>query len=148
MNWTTVNENDLQCVLNKNQLDLLKAETARGEDRSVCIKIIELVVSRIRAEIAASGKNMLDVNYAKIPMELKECTLRLALEALQTRMPTIELTSAQERAINDSKEILRRVATGELPVSRPRNGVKTARKFAIEHGGAERKISRTSTVGL
>ncbi len=148
MDWVTIQEDDLQCVLNKNQLDLLKAETIRSANASICVKIIELVVSRIRAEIAASGKNMLDENYAKIPMELKECALRLAMESLQTRIPSMELSESQKRAIDASREILRRVANGELPVSKPRNGVRTARKFSITHGSASRKITRKSTEGM
>ena len=148
MNWIKITEDDLQCTLNKNQLDLLKAETIQTSNVSICTKIIELVVSRIRAEIAASGINMLDENYAKIPPELKECALRLAMESLQVTIPSMELSQSQTRAINDAKEILQRVACGKLPVSRPLHGVKTARKFAISHGSETRKLTRNSTEGL
>ena len=148
MNWTTITENDLLCALNKNQLDLLKSEAMHRNDTSMCVKVIELVVSRIRAEIAASGINMLDKDYAKIPLELKDCALKLAIEALQTRMDCFEISSAQQRAADNAREILARVASGKLPVSRPRNGIKTARKHSIAYGGSQRKITRNTTESI
>ncbi|MBO5254550.1 MAG: hypothetical protein J6B07_01850 [Opitutales bacterium] len=132
--WIKITEQDLQIALNKTQLDLLKAEAIKTANTSICTNIIELVVSRIRAEIAASGVNMLDIDYARIPPELKECALRLAIESLHVRIPAIELSQAQIRAIEDSKEILSRVATGKLPISIPTNAIKTARKHTISHG--------------
>ncbi len=145
--WISITEDDLQSVLNKNQLELLKAEKISEKSSSICTKIIELVVSRIRAEIAASGVNMLDENYAKIPPELKECALRLALESLCIRIPSIELSNAQIRAIDDAKEILSRVAVGKLPVSIPVGGIKTARKHAITYGVRTRSTNGKSMEG-
>ena len=138
----------MQCALNKNQLDALKAEAVRSANASICTKILELTVSKIRAEIAASGINMLDENYAKIPPELKECALRLAMESLQTRVPSMELSKSQTRAIDAAYATLERVAAGKLPVSTPERGVKTARKHAIAHGAAPRLAGRNSTRGL
>ena len=148
MNWITITENDLLCALNKNQLDLLKAEALQRNDSSICAKVIELVVSRIRAEIAASGINMLDKNYAKIPPELKECALKLAIESLQTRIDCFEISTPQQRAADNAREILARVASGKLPVSRPRNGIKTARKYSISHGAQQRKATRQTMEGM
>ena len=147
INWTTLTEDDLLCALNKPQLDLLKAEAIQTNHASLCSKIIELVVSRIRAEITASGINMLDENYAKIPPELKECAIRLAIESLHVRVPSIELTQAQIRAIDDAKEILTRVAIGKLPVSVSKNPVKTARKNAIQHASRPRNTSGKALEG-
>ena len=138
----------MQCVLNKNQLDVLKAEAVRSANASICTKILELVVSKIRAEIAASGVNMLDENYAKIPPELKECALRLAMESLQARVPAMELSKSQTRAIDAAYAVLERVASGKLPVSTPERGIKTARKYSIAHGSAPRQAGRISTGGL
>lgn len=148
MNWTRITEEDLECVLNKTQLDLLKSEAVRRNNASIAAKAIELAVSRIRAEIAASGVNMLDEDYAKIPPELRECGMRLAVDILQSRIPSLELSQSQLRAIESSNEILRRVAAGELPVVRPRRGIKTARKYAVDHKASERRITRVSTEGM
>lgn len=147
MNWIVIQEADLHCILSKNQIDLLKAEAVKNGDTSICAKAIELAVSRVRAEIAASGANMLDENYGKIPPELKECTLRLAAEILQSRIPTLEFGRVQTAALEDAKQTLARVAEGKLPVSRPRNGVRTARKFSICCGGQSRRLGRASTEG-
>lgn len=148
MDWIILTERDLFDLLNKSQLDMLKAEAVKTNDSGICNRIIDMIVSRIRAEIAASGVNMLDCNYAKIPPELRETALRLALEALQTRLPELELSPAQIRAADYAREILARVAEGKLPVSRPTNGIKTARKFAVAHGVGERKFTRKSTEGM
>ncbi len=137
----------MHCILSKNQIDLLKSEAVKNGDASICAKAIELAVSRVRAEIAASGTNMLDENYGKVPPELKECTLRLAAEILQSRIPTLEFGKVQAAALENAKQTLARVADGKLPVSRPRNGVRTARKFSICHGAESRRLGRASTEG-
>lgn len=147
MNWIQLQESDLHCILSKSQIDLLKAEALKNGDASICAKAMELAVSRVRAEIAASGTNMLDENYGKIPPELKECALRLAAEILQSRIPTLEFGKIQAAALETAKQTLARVSEGKLPVSRPRNGVRTARKFSMCHGGQSRRLGRASTEG-
>lgn len=148
MNWTTISPCDLSQILNKNQLDLLKAESLRNGDASMPEKAIDLAVSRVRAEIAASGLNMLDENYSKIPPELRECAMRLAAAILQTRIPTMEFTASQKKALENCLDLLKRVSDGLVPVTRPRNAVRTARKYSISFGGQKRRLSRSSTEGF
>lgn len=119
MDWIKLESEDLECALNKPQLEILKAQILRSPARDVARDVLDSVIARVRAEIAASGLNMLDTDHSRIPPELRECVLRLAVEALQLRVPNMELTAAQTKHADFARQTLIRVATGELPISRP-----------------------------
>jgi len=119
MTWITLTGADLEDALNKPQLDILKSARLRSPTRNVAEEALASVVSRIRAEIAASGLNNLDQNHAKIPPELRGCALCLAVESLQLRVPTMEPSAAQEKHADLAREMLLRVAEGKLPISKP-----------------------------
>ena len=97
MDWINLKTSDLECALNKPQLEILKAQSLKSPGREPAAEILDSVVVRIRAEVAASGLNAIDPDHSRIPPELKECALRLAAEALQTRLPQMELTDRQCR---------------------------------------------------
>ena len=149
MDWINLKTSDLECALNKPQHEILKAQTLKSPGREPAAEILDSVVVRIRAEVAASGLNAIDPDHSRIPPELKECALRLAAEALQTRLPQMELTDRQCRLADEARETLARVARGELPVSSPLFGVRTGlpRKGA-NFGAARRVATRKSTRGL
>ena len=149
MDWIILKTSDLECVLNKPQLDVLKAQSFKTPGRDPAAEILDSTTVRIRAEIAASGVNSIDPDHARIPPELKECALRLAAESLQTRVPQMELTDHQRKLADVAREMLARVARGELPVSAPRFGIRTANvKKGAYFGASARIATRKTTEGL
>ena len=131
MDWIKIFPEDLEAVLNKPQLETLKAQSLRSKNRNITEEIIANIIVRIRAEIAASGINLLDTDHSRIPPELKDCALYLAIEALQTRISSLEVSNSQTKHFDLARQTLLRVASGELPVSRPRYAIRTASKKSL-----------------
>ena len=146
MDWIKLTTKDLECVLNKPQLDILKAQALRSPDMDIAFEVISNIVARIRAEIAVSGLNSLDADHSRIPLELKDCALRLCVESLQARLPSMELSKLQIIYADDARETLVRVASGELPVSRPLFSISTATAKKGISSSASKKISTRKTM--
>ena len=145
-NRCVITTKDLECVLNKPQLDILKAQSLRSPDVDIAFEVISNIVARVRAEIAVSGLNSLDADHSRIPLELKDCALRLCIELLQARLPSMELSKQQIKYADDARETLSRVARGELPVSRPLFSISTATAKKGISSSASRKISTRNTM--
>lgn len=149
MEWIRLTSEDLEYALNKPQLETLKAESLRNLKRDIAQDVLNTVVARIRAEISASGLNCLDADHSRIPYELRDCALRLAVEALHLRVPSIEISALQSKHADLARETLLRIATGQLPVSRPTAAVRTASaKRSVYSKSAPRKATRSTTEGL
>lgn len=149
MDWITLKTSDIECVLNKPQLDILKAQSLKTPGRDIAAETLDSIAVRIRAEIGASGLNLLDPDHSRIPPELKECALRLAAESLQTRLPQMELSERQCKLADNARETLERIARGELPVSTPLVGIRTGLpKKGASFGASKRIATRNSTKGL
>ena len=102
-----------------------------------------------KRQISASGLNCLDADHSRIPYELRDCALRLAVEALHLRVPSIEISALQSKHADLARETLLRIATGQLPVSRPTAAVRTASaKRSVYSKSAPRKATRATTEGL
>ena len=88
---------------------------------------------------------MLDADHSRIPPELKECALRLAVESLHLRVPSIEMSQSQQKHADIARETLLRVSRGELPVSRPIFGISTGdSRKGVSSGAAPRKADSKS----
>jgi len=149
MDWIKLTSDDLESVLNKPQLEILKAQSLRTLKRDIAQDVLDSTIARVRAEIAASGLNVLDEDHSRIPFELRECALRLAVESLQLRVPTIELSALQSKHADLARELLLRVATGQLPISRPAFGIRisTARR-GVRSCAAKRNATRKTLEGI
>ncbi len=149
MDWISISASDVESALNKGQLEALKAESLRTLDRDVTFELISSITTRIRAEIAAGGISALDSDHSRIPPELKDAALRLVVEALQLRVPALELSAAQIKHADLARETIARVARGELPVSRPRFAIRTSvRRKAVEAKSARNRVSRKNIGAL
>lgn len=149
MSWIKINAVDLEEILNKPQIDILKARTFSSKGGDPASRAIESAVARVRMEVSASGLNALDIDHSRVPQELKEVALRLAVESLMIRIPAMEISASQQRAADEAREILRRVASGELPISRPAISVSSASaKKGISHKASKKIAGRDKLKGL
>ena len=115
--WITLTAEDLPTYLLAAQVRLLR--TVEGSKMDPIPALLQDVIGRIRADISASGKWPLSANASTIPAELRGAACALILEALQGRIPALRLTDDQKRSADQARELLRRIAKGEQPVSRP-----------------------------
>ncbi len=149
MDWISLKVSDVEAALNKAQLEALKAESIRTLNRDVAFEIIADVVTRIRAEISAGEISSLDADHSRIPPELKEPALRLIVEALQLRVPAMELSASQMKHADLARETIARIARGELPVSRPRLAIRTStHKKGVFAKSAPQKANRKNMEAL
>ena len=94
MDWINITPSDLECVLNKPQLDILKAQSLKTPGREPAAEIIDSIVVRIRAEIAASGLNSIDPDHSRLPPR----TQRMRPEARRRGTPNATAANGANRA--------------------------------------------------
>ncbi len=119
--WITLQISDLNDYLAANQVQALQTIALANDQGNPINEIIDDITARIRAEISGNHNNILSTNKTEIPHELKSCACYLILEAAQTRLTGLQLSNDQVRMANESREYLKRIAQGEIPVSLPDN---------------------------
>lgn len=119
--WTTLQISDLNDYLAANQVQALQTIALANDQGNPINEIIDDITARIRAEISGNHNNILSTNKTEIPYELKSCACYLILEAAQTRLTGLQLSNDQIRMANESREYLKRIAQGEIPISLPDN---------------------------
>lgn len=81
--------------------------------------IIENVIIRIRAEIAAGGRTVLAADASTIPPSLKALAIRMALRDGQSRVNVagaLELSDQEKEEWRQDVRYLERIARGEITV--------------------------------
>jgi hypothetical protein len=82
-------------------------------------EILANVVARIRTEIAAGGRTVLDVDATKIPPSLKSLALRMVLREGQSRLNAagaLPLSDDEREEWRQDVRYLERIAKGEISV--------------------------------
>jgi hypothetical protein len=119
MSWTALTSADVYAGLVAAQIDTLRNRAlAPGQPDPLPILLAD-VTARVRAEIRTCRRNRLDQDPALLPPELKLAASHLVLEALQARLPNLALTTDQLDLADNARQLLERVANGEVAVSKP-----------------------------
>lgn len=124
--WITIQTPDLYDYMAATQVNAIKSVELASWQTNPIDEIIDDVTARIRAEISGNKNNRLSADKTKIPHDLKSVACYLVLESAQVRIPTLKLTEDQVRLANESREYLKRIAQGEVPVSCPDDAQKAA----------------------
>lgn len=106
--WTSITEKSVSHYLYPTQLEALRQHSDPLD------AIIADTVAMVRAEIRNNPKNQYNPDPSLIPKELKRPTCHLIIEALQSRIPSLKLTSDQIHNANVARALLRRMASAEL----------------------------------
>ena len=119
MLWLSLLAADLVTAKAAALVDALRT-AALGEGQSDPVPgIIDTVVLRIRAEISAGGRTLLDVDPATIPPSLKSLALRMVLREAQSRLNAagaLPLADDEREEWRQDVRYLERIAKGEIAV--------------------------------
>ena len=117
--WTCLTSADVYAGLVAAQIDTLRTRALAPGQPDPLPTLLADVTARVRAEIRTGRRNRLDQDPALLPPELKLAASHLVLEALQARLPNLVLTADQIRLADNARQLLARVASGELAVAKP-----------------------------
>jgi phage gp36-like protein len=119
-NWTTITSDDLNDTKVAAMVNALRTSALASGQTDPSPRIIQEVVSRIRAEIKGCYKNKLDEDQAKIPNSLKDLACRMVLRLLKNRLE-LPLTDDEKDDRRSDEKFLERIARCEVPITTPDN---------------------------
>lgn len=121
--WITITAEDLNDYQVGAQVEALRTAALADNQADPFDNIAADVITRMRAEIQGHPSNRVSATAGTIPPDLKWVGCWLILEAMQTRLPGLELTEEQKRMIDDAHDYLKRVAKGEVPIETPNDPI-------------------------
>lgn len=124
VSWITITIADLNTAKASALVDALRtAALGEGQPDPIPDTIVS-VVQRIRAEIAAGGKTVLDADPEKLPPSLKSIAVRMVLREGQGRLNAIgalPLSDDEREEWRQDVRYLERIAKGEISVEKSDN---------------------------
>jgi len=121
-NWPSITIDDLNDAKVAALVDALRTAALAEGQTDPSPRIIQSVVSRIRAEVKGCAKNLLDADITTIPNDLKDIAVRMILRKMKGRLE-IPLTEDEVREMKDDVRYLERVSACAVPVDQPDNPV-------------------------
>lgn len=109
--WIPITIESVSCYLSPIQLSALQTH---GDPLQ---EIITDIIAWVRSEVRSNPHNELINNPALIPLELKSAACHLIIEALQSRIPSLKLSSDQIRNAQNARILLQRVARAEITIT-------------------------------
>ncbi|MBI5768757.1 MAG: hypothetical protein HZA93_13245 [Verrucomicrobia bacterium] len=122
--WTTLTAADLPVGKAAALVAALQSAALGDGQADPMPGIVANVITRIRAEIAAGGRRVLDADATKIPPSLKPLAMRMALREGQSRINvagSLELTEQEKEEWRQDVRYLERIAKGEITVEESDN---------------------------
>lgn len=117
--WIVPTVGDLNEFLNAPQLEALQTAALGEEQPDPVAAALAAVVEWVRAEVRAHSGNRVSLTAGAIPAMLWASCAALAIEQAQARLPAFRLTADQVRLAREARLLLRRVASGNIPVPLP-----------------------------
>lgn len=117
--WITLTVAQLDTAKAATLVDALQSAalaTGQGDPLPECIAN---VTARVRMEIAAGGRTILDADATRVPPSLKSLALRLVIAEAQSRLNIqdgLALSEDDREQLRQDYRLLERIAKGELTV--------------------------------
>lgn len=100
-------------------------------------EVMPAVVAEIRGFITACPVNVLSATANSVPRQLERTAYLLIIEALQGRLPGVNLTKGQTEALEKCREILQMVAECKYAIANPTNPAVDN----VQHGAPARVVT-------
>lgn len=151
MSWSTITINDLKDTKVSALVEACRTAALGSGQADPVPNIVTNVTTRIRAEISGCAQNVLDVDTAKIPADLKSLASRMIMREAMSRIQQSLTEDEREEQRNDLR-YLERIARGEVPVAvsdNPSAGGEVQKGGAIQQASTpSRKATREKLAGL
>lgn len=99
------------------------------------------VIARVRAQIGSNKTNQLSATANSVPPDLKTHTCWLIIQAMQGRLPGLNLTADEKEMVKKAEDYLANVASGKFLVLTPTDPQGTS---PLEMGAAAEVVSDTT----
>ncbi len=117
--WITITTAQLDTAKAAALVDALQSAALGAGQGDPLPEVITAVTARIRMEIAAGGRTVLDADASRLPPSLKSLALRLVLAEAQSRLNisnALALSDDDKEQLRQDYRFLERIARGELTV--------------------------------
>lgn len=124
MNWITITLADLPVAKADALVNALRTAALGAGQVDPMPEVITNATNRIRMEIAAGGRTVLDADATKIPPSLKSLAVRMVLREGQGRLNALgglPLSEDERQESKDDLRFLERIAKGEITVEASSN---------------------------
>jgi hypothetical protein len=122
--WITLTITQLDAAKAAALVDALQTAALADGQSDPLPDVIASVTTRIRMEIAAGGKTVLDADATKLPPSLKSLGLRMVLREGQSRLNAagaLPLSDDEKEEWRQDVRFLERIAKGEITVEASTN---------------------------
>jgi len=116
MSWTSITVSDLKDAKVAALVEACQTAALGSGQTDPTATIIQDVVTRIRAEVAACRSNQLDADTTTIPADLKSLAARMIMRQCQSRLQIALNEDEREEQRNDLR-YLERIADCKIPVA-------------------------------
>ena len=137
--WTTFGIDDLNATKVAALVDACRTAALDVGQGDPMPGVISGVCLRVRIEIASCRSNVLDIDPAKIPAELKPLCCRMAVREMQSRLQ-IPLNEDEKEEKNNDLKFLERIQKCDIVISKSDNPQTTP---TAQSGAAAQVITYT-----
>lgn len=116
MSWTSITVADLKDAKVAALVEACQTAALGSGQTDPTANIIQDVVTRIRAEVAACRSNQLDADTTTIPSDLKSLAARMIMRQCQSRLQ-IQLNEDEREEQRNDLRYLERIAECKIPVA-------------------------------
>ena len=117
--WIVLTTDDLREYLLAPQLTALQTAAKGIGQGNPFDAIMPAVAGRIRIEIQGCKSNRVSLTANAIPPSLKTEAAYLILEQMALRIPSLKFTDGQQKAADNARDLLRRLASCDVPIEKP-----------------------------
>lgn len=119
MQWITISAEDLNDYQVAKIVTAARTKALASGQADPFDVVMPDVAARVRAEIRGCKSNRVSLTPNSVPPDLRSQTVLLIIEAMQSRLPGVQLDEGIRGMIKDAKDYLRRISLCQVPIGIP-----------------------------